>query len=274
MTIEICLDYCQSKGTSYAGIEYRRECYCGNALASDATSNAGGCTLSCKGDANEICGGSLHMNVYQAISKADSPSTTSLSLSSPSSAVTITSNPSSSTSTTKSKTSFTSPSSTFATTTLSTLTTTTRTSSSSSAVTYITPTPSATATPTKGFYSLGCYAEPPSPTKKPLTRLLASDTMSPDLCISALSSANNKVGATKTYDVFGLEYGRECWAGEGLVKSQTSLTGDLACNVKCKGDASISCGGRGMYNYYVATELKPSLASTSVAVRASGVVRR
>ncbi|CAO1604760.1 hypothetical protein XANCAGTX0491_008300 [Xanthoria calcicola] len=274
MTIEICLDYCQSKGTSYAGIEYRRECYCGNALASDATSNAGGCTLSCKGDANEICGGSLHMNVYQAISKADSPSTTSLSLSSPSSAVTTTSNPSSSTSTTKSKTSFTSPSSIFATTTLSTLTTTTRTPSSSSGVTYITPTPSATATPTKGFYSLGCYAEPPSPTKKPLTRLLASDTMSPDLCISALSSANNKMGATKTYDVFGLEYGRECWAGEGLVKSQTSLTGDLACNVKCKGDASISCGGRGMYNYYVATELKPSLASTSVAVRASGVVRR
>ena len=92
--------------------------------------------------------------------------------------------------------------------------------------------------------------------------------------MSALSSANSKVGATKTYDVFGLEYGKECWAGEGLVETQTSLAGNLACRLACKGDSSVSCGGRGMYNYYVATELQPSLASTSVAVRVSGVVSR
>ena len=98
--------------------------------------------------------------------------------------------------------------------------------------------------------------------------------MSPDVCMSALSSANSKVGATKTYDVFGLEYGKECWAGEGLVETQTSLAGNLACRLACKGDSSVSCGGRGMYNYYVATELQPSLASTSVAVRVSGVVSR
>ncbi|KAL8651206.1 MAG: hypothetical protein Q9226_004802, partial [Calogaya cf. arnoldii] len=226
MTIEICLDYCKSKGTTYAGIEYRRECYCGNSLASDTTSNAAGCTLACKGDATEICGGSLHMNIYQALASSGRSSNTSPSSTSPSSTLTTTSRSSSPISTTTSKASIISPSSTSATTTLSTLTTSTRTSSS--AVTYITPTPSATATPTKGFYSLGCYAEPPSPTKKPLTRILASDSMSPDLCISALDSANSKTGATKTYDVFGLEYGKECWVGEGLVKTQTSLTGDRA----------------------------------------------
>ncbi|KAL8883553.1 MAG: hypothetical protein Q9192_007107, partial [Flavoplaca navasiana] len=215
MVIEICLSHCRSKGTTYAGIEYR------------STPNTAGCTLTCKSDATDICGGSLHMNVYQAISEAGSFTISSPSSSSSSPTSTTTSKPSSSVSTTTSRpSSFTSPLSTSATTTSSTLTTSTRTSSSSSAVTYITPTPSAT-----GFYSLGCYAEPPAPTKKNLTQLLSSDTMSPDVCMSALSSANNKVGATKTYNVFALEYGKECWAGEGLVKTLTSLAGNLACRI-------------------------------------------
>ncbi|KAL8990552.1 MAG: hypothetical protein Q9169_008093, partial [Polycauliona sp. 2 TL-2023] len=281
MTIEMCLDYCKSKGTTYAGIEYRRECYCGNSIAADATSNAAGCTLTCKGDANEICGGSLHMNVYQFVAK--SGSTSSSSSSSSFSSTLTTSKPSSISSL---STTTTSPSS--ATTTApSTLTTTTRptsTSSPASKITYITPTPSPTATPTQGFYSLGCYAEPPSPTRKPLTQLLSSNSMSPDLCISALSNANNKPGATKTYNVFGLEYGKECWAGEGLVRDQTSLVGEKACTLVCAGAGGgdggggdggegASCGGRGMYNYYVATGLREELGRTSVPVRASGVVR-
>ncbi|KAL8804112.1 MAG: hypothetical protein Q9182_002745 [Xanthomendoza sp. 2 TL-2023] len=293
MTIEICLDYCKSKGTTYAGIEYRRECYCGNSIASDATPNAAGCNLPCKGDPTEICGGSNVMNVYQYVSGTEGSSTatsstsslasssttpassssSSSSASSTSTSVSQTSTDSSTTSTasTTSKASSTTPSSTTATTTTSsqpsTLTTSTRT-------TYITPTPSATATPTQGFYSLGCYAEPPAPTKKPMTQLLASDNMSPEVCIAAVSSANNKPGATNTYQVFGLEYGRECYAATALVQSQTSLTGDGACNIACVGDKSVSCGGRGMYNYYVATDLTASLTTTSVPVRASGTVKR
>ncbi|KAL8719691.1 MAG: hypothetical protein Q9225_003323 [Loekoesia sp. 1 TL-2023] len=176
-----------------------------------------------------------------------------------------TSKPSTSISTTSSTSR---PSSTTSSTTSkpSTLTTTTR----SSTTPYMTPTPSATATPTKGFYSLGCYAEPPAPTKKPWIRLLSSYDMSPDVCISAMSSAN-KPGTT--YAVFGLEYGKECWAATGLIQSQTSLVGNGACNLPCKGATDIRCGGRGMYNYYVATEFEASLTATSLPVRTSGTVR-
>ncbi|KAL8772354.1 MAG: hypothetical protein Q9194_004646 [Teloschistes cf. exilis] len=65
MTIETCLAYCKSKGAAYAGIEYRRECYCGSSIAPDAVANDSGCTLTCPGNQIEMCGGSNRQNVYQ-----------------------------------------------------------------------------------------------------------------------------------------------------------------------------------------------------------------
>ncbi|KAL8705373.1 MAG: hypothetical protein Q9201_001492 [Fulgogasparrea decipioides] len=287
MTIKICLDFCKSKGTTYAGLEYHRECYCGNSIASDAIANDPGCTLTCKGNVSEICGGSNRMNLYQAVSgpeKEVSSTTTSSTSSSSSSTQTTSTTSTSSSSTSNSASSTTSGSlssttpssaaaSTISTTTSksSTLTTSTRPSSSTS---YVTPTPASTATATKGFYSLGCYAEPPAPTKKPWIQLLTNDTMSPDVCISALSSANAKLKPdVSTYAVFGLEYGNECWAATTLLQSQTTLVGDRACTLSCKGATDVSCGGRGMYNYYVPTAFEGSLTATSYPVRTSGTVR-
>ncbi|KAI4123034.1 MAG: hypothetical protein LQ338_005480 [Usnochroma carphineum] len=350
MTIGICLDWCKSKRTTYAGIEYHRECYCGNSIANDAVANVAGCTSTCMGNTMEICGGSNRMNVYQAISSASSSTTstakssstsTSSATSSTSSSFSIsflsssitTSKPSSVTNTSSSPSTTTSkPSSTTiissttssnttstisstispstinisSTSSLSRTTTTSRSSataasSSSSRSTskpssttsatfsttskpsstfatttrslttsYATPNPSTTASPTKGFYSLGCYAEPPSPTQKPMTQLLSSNMMSPDVCISAMSAAN-KPGTT--YAVFGLEYGSECWAATGLVQNQTRIVGDQACTLQCAGATGVSCGGRGLYNYYVATSFSGSLSVTGQPVRTSGTVR-
>ncbi|KAL8934465.1 MAG: hypothetical protein Q9216_005904 [Gyalolechia sp. 2 TL-2023] len=241
----------------------------------DAVANTEGCTLTCMGKLTEICGGSNRMNVYQAVlSSASSFSASSIVTSiSPTKIISTTSSSiattRSSTTSLTSKSSSTTSSSLIASSTSSkpsTLTTTTRSSTTS----YMTPNPSSSATPTKGFYSLGCFAEPPAPTKKPMVQVLASDNMSPDLCISALSAAN-KPGTT--YAVFGLEYGRECWAATSLVTSQTSLVGNMACNLACKGTSGVSCGGRGMYNYYVATSFGPSLTATSLPVRTSGTVK-
>ncbi|KAL8748281.1 MAG: hypothetical protein Q9184_007435, partial [Pyrenodesmia sp. 2 TL-2023] len=175
MTTGICLDFCKDKGTTYAGLEYHRECYCGSSIADDAVANAEGCTMTCMGNTEEICGGSNRMNVYQFVaSGSGTSSATSASKSSSSSSLstTTTSTYTSSTSTRPSpSTTTTSAASRVLTTTPSpstpsTLTTTTRSSTSTS---------TATLNTTKGFYSLGCYAEPPSPTRKPMTRLLAAD---------------------------------------------------------------------------------------------------
>ncbi|KAI4172667.1 MAG: hypothetical protein LQ343_003407 [Gyalolechia ehrenbergii] len=239
------------------------ECYCGNSIADDAAANAEGCTMTCMGRPTEICGGSNRMNVFQAESSPAPSSSTSSSTSTTSHSTPATI---SSTTSLTSKPSFTTSSSIPASSTTSkpsTLTTTTRSFTAS----YMTPIPSTTATPTRGFYPLGCYAEPPAPTRKPMIQLLSSENMSPDLCISALLAAD-KPGTT--YAVFGLEYGRECWAATSLVTSQTSLVGNMACDLACKGALDISCGGRGMYNYYIATSLRQSLTATSFPVRTSG----
>ncbi|KAI4088556.1 MAG: hypothetical protein LQ344_005990 [Seirophora lacunosa] len=174
--------------------------------------------MTCTGNTNETCGGSNRMNVYRAVGSSGSSSrssSSSLSSTSVSSGtVTLSTTPTSiSTITTTSSSS--SSSSTTTTTTPSTLETTTLPSS----------TPTSTPTPTKGFLSLGCYAEPPAPTRKPMTQILASDAMSPDLCISALASANRAraLASSAPYAVFGLEYARECWAAATLVRGQTSL---------------------------------------------------
>ncbi|KAF2816474.1 WSC-domain-containing protein [Mytilinidion resinicola] len=65
LTVESCLDACEAAGYSLAGVEYSRECYCGNTLIgnnqpiSDAT-----CNMPCSGNANELCGGPGALNLY------------------------------------------------------------------------------------------------------------------------------------------------------------------------------------------------------------------
>jgi len=46
MSVDTCAAYCNTKGYKYAGLEYSRECYCGNALAAGANLTA---TTECKG---------------------------------------------------------------------------------------------------------------------------------------------------------------------------------------------------------------------------------
>ncbi|KAH0537068.1 hypothetical protein FGG08_006109 [Glutinoglossum americanum] len=249
MTVEVCLQFCKSKGTTYAGIEYRRECYCGNALATDATANAAGCTLTCFSNATEFCGGSKKMNVYQRILASSSTSDSSTILSSTNtssvapSTTGITTTTDLANSTTASNTITLSPtnstSSTDVTTTTSTsLTTTTSASPESTSST-------STATATAGFFYAGCIAEPL--TGKAMTKIIANDSMSIEFCISA---AKAKLPAT-TYRYIGVEYGRECYGATAPVVSQTSLIGNKACTMACMGDNKQSCGGRNMYNFYV-----------------------
>ena len=106
-----------------------------------------------------------------------------------------------------------------------------------------------------------------------MTQLGSSNSMSLDACIS-LVSARLSAPVPTTYKVLGLEYGMECWAATAPLTSQTSLVGDQACNLMCGGGAvGERCGGRGMYNYYVATDVESVISTGKVAVRTSGVVR-
>lgn len=64
MTIEMCAAECA--GFTMFALEYRRECYCGNALnaGSVATSQLD-CKYSCMGNQSESCGGDSRLNLYE-----------------------------------------------------------------------------------------------------------------------------------------------------------------------------------------------------------------
>lgn len=80
MTIEQCALYCGASNYKYFGVEYYSQCYCGNTLQPGTTIEAdnSNCTMPCKGNANEYCGGDWHMNLY-GLSSSGSGSTPSSS---------------------------------------------------------------------------------------------------------------------------------------------------------------------------------------------------
>lgn len=120
---------------------------------------------------------------------------------------------------------------------------------------------------TNGFYYAGCYIEPAS--AKAMKLVTADDSMSLEFCVSAAKARLAAVPAT-TYRFVGLEYGRECYGATADVANQTSLVGDKACPLTCLGNSTQSCGGRGMYNYYITTAVTRS--SSSIPVSTTGTI--
>ncbi|XP_068220204.1 xylosyltransferase oxt-like [Palaemon carinicauda] len=65
-TPNICADICYQRGYVYAGVQYGKECFCGNEelpmkmKVSDVL-----CAMPCTGDVNIFCGDYLHMNIYE-----------------------------------------------------------------------------------------------------------------------------------------------------------------------------------------------------------------
>ncbi|CAK7268451.1 Mitochondrial intermediate peptidase [Sporothrix epigloea] len=68
MTVAKCLAFCGGGGSgtayTYAGLEYARECWCGQELASLAVQELESqCDLPCDGDSGTLCGGNLRLTV-------------------------------------------------------------------------------------------------------------------------------------------------------------------------------------------------------------------
>ncbi|OCF32159.1 hypothetical protein I316_06073 [Kwoniella heveanensis BCC8398] len=78
MTLDKCAATCA--GFTYFGVEYARECYCGNALtAGSVTATDGRCSMVCMGDKYQICGGPVGLSLY--VLNITTPSSTSISVS-------------------------------------------------------------------------------------------------------------------------------------------------------------------------------------------------
>ena len=64
MTIDKCKKYCNDKNYQYAGVEFAKECWCGNDRPTLPAPDTD-CSMPCTGDKSEICGGGHRINVYQ-----------------------------------------------------------------------------------------------------------------------------------------------------------------------------------------------------------------
>jgi len=83
MTVQSCVNFCQTGGYKYAGIEYSTECFCGNAIATTAkAAPASECNMLCGGDQLAYCGGPSRLNVYANLNGTTSSSSTTSATSS------------------------------------------------------------------------------------------------------------------------------------------------------------------------------------------------
>ncbi|KAK7042275.1 putative fungistatic metabolite [Favolaschia claudopus] len=77
MTIEKCVNLCDSTGFKYAGLEYANECYCDNTISlanggGVPASSANECNMKCAGNSAQICGAGYRITLY---TKGDSAAT-------------------------------------------------------------------------------------------------------------------------------------------------------------------------------------------------------
>ena len=80
MTLEACQTFCSA--FTYFGVEYARECYCGNSFGTGSmAAPASDCSFSCSGNPFQYCGASNRLSVY-AKNGTPPPSSTSTSPSS------------------------------------------------------------------------------------------------------------------------------------------------------------------------------------------------
>lgn len=213
VTVESCTAACLDLGYKLAGMEYSRECFCGNSLRAGSIEASSGCDMPCSGDPSQICGGSDRLSVY----------TYNVSPSLPNADATSTSTSTSTSSTTSVDTS-----------------TTTTTSSSATATSSIGP-----ENPVATWSFAGCYTDSVAErTFGTQPGYLAYDNMTLASCQIACATAG--------FTLAGLEYGGECFCDKNY-NGDGVLADPRTCYMPCKGDASEICGGPDRLSVYALT---------------------
>ncbi|KAL8933990.1 MAG: hypothetical protein Q9211_005469, partial [Gyalolechia sp. 1 TL-2023] len=257
MTVEICLSACSQN--VYAGIEYGRECWCGDTLASTSVPAAAEseCSKVCPGNTSQICGAGNRLTLYTKKSTAANfrmanVAATTDSTSSTSASSTSSQSTSSPTSTTKS-----SPTSA----TTSSSTTGSTTSSPSSSITS-----SSSISKTRTTSSRSTLYPTPSQTISSYSYLGCANATTP-LALNALTKTNQTMDISScqsyctqnNYGLSGLQNGDSCYCGNGLqsfsaIQKESGAASDSKCNVPCAGNSTEICGAQSYLSVWNATE--------------------
>jgi hypothetical protein len=71
MSVETCVADCGKAGYAYAGVQYGKQCFCGNTYGKYGTSTS--CNMTCSGDSAETCGGSYANSIYKVAAATTPP---------------------------------------------------------------------------------------------------------------------------------------------------------------------------------------------------------
>ncbi|KAL8924412.1 MAG: hypothetical protein Q9208_004020, partial [Pyrenodesmia sp. 3 TL-2023] len=167
MTVEKCAAACS--GFTLFGLEYGRECFCGNTLnAGSVPAPPEQCSFKCPGNPDQKCGAGQRLNVYERVVTAP-----------------VVTNPAPST-----------------------------------------------------YSAEGCYTE--ATTGRALSgKSFYDNAMTTAKCASACAG----------FDLFGLEYYRECYCGNRLQAGSVAAP-SAECKYPCTGDKNEICGGDNRLNLY------------------------
>ncbi len=181
MTIENCQAFCTREGYPIAGLEYGRECWCGNSLsASNPIQSPATCAsipqMVCAGNTTQYCGAPNLITLWNntASVRGQAPSGTSTA---PGGSGTATPNP-----------------------------------ATTSAVPVNTPTAGVTTIVDNKALYVGCYSEVPGRALAG-AQLVNATGMTNEMCASYCMSRN--------YALFGTEYSQECFCASSLASAST-----------------------------------------------------
>ncbi|RIA97319.1 WSC domain-containing protein [Glomus cerebriforme] len=73
-TIDGCIDYCREGNFTYAGLESRSQCFCGNSYVSVGhLKSPVDCSASCPGNSSQLCGGEWLLSIYEVRTLTNTP---------------------------------------------------------------------------------------------------------------------------------------------------------------------------------------------------------
>lgn len=102
------------------------------------------------------------------------------------------------------------------------------------------------------YYNIGCYADKGA-VHRALPELYADDDMTWEMCAG--------FAARRGFKHFGVEFGRECWAGHQIDSLAYPADG---CTFSCSGNDAENCGGRERLQLFTFDESDSLLAPSVV----------
>ncbi|KDR69000.1 hypothetical protein GALMADRAFT_145744 [Galerina marginata CBS 339.88] len=114
--------------------------------------------------------------------------------------------------------------------------------------------------PPPGWSSVGCFTDNGGARTLKAQTFVNDTAMTPALCIE-FCSINF---APNGYGFAGVEFGQECWC-DGVIQLTANLTGSSECNLPCKGDPTLDCGGSSRISVFTDGTSSPKIPSLALS---------